>query len=251
MRLTLTTLALLLFCGQVHAQTTILFEDFETAGSARTGVTYTGPADATADIAAEDYYGVLNTGSGADITYSNIQGTDFYGAQDTDGAVGGGGPLNPVVLNWTGIDVSGFTGLNLSWFVAEDTAGDGNEDWDITTSVQLEGSFDGFATAGIDLFAIESINATIGNRAPAVDTNFDGLGDGAAITDTFTQFSAAIADGTTLDLRLTIQNLDTGDEDIAFDSFLLTGIAAVPEPSGLAFLLIFGSTIGLRRRRKP
>jgi len=246
MTLTRTSLALLLFCGQTQAQTTILFEDFETIGSARTGVTYTGPADAVADIAAGDYYGVINTGSGAGVTYSNIQGTDFYGAQDTDGALGGSGALDPVVLNWTGVDISGFDTLSLSWFVAEDTASNLAEDWDLSTSVRLEAQFDGGGF--MDLFAIESVSAVSGNQAPAVDTNFDGVGDGSPITDVFTQYATAIANGSTLDIRLTIEDLDTGDEDIAFDSLLLTG-NAVPEPAALTLLLVSGAALGLRRRQ--
>lgn len=216
---------------------TVVFEDFEDSA-----LTYTGPADSLSDGAARDYYGRTDLVSGIDITYSNLQGLKFYGAQDTDGA---GIPLNPVVLNWTGINISSFTNLQWSGFFAEDTAGDFNEDWDITTSVHVEVQIDG---GGFNrIFAIESINSTIGNRAPAVDTNFDGLGDGVAITDTFTQFSSSIANGSTLDLRISIIDLDTGDEDIAFDNILITG-DLVPEPSS-GLLSLLGAILLLRRRR--
>jgi len=216
------TLAIFSFFNvALFAQQTILFEDFENSGSSRVGVIYSTEADALADIESENYYGVLNATSGANVTYTNIQGVDFYGAQDTDNAMGGGGSLNPVVLNWSGINISGFTNLNLSWFVAEDDAADGNEDWDRSSSVRLEVQIDGGGFS--NLFAIESISATDLNQEPSVDTDFDGVGDGTVITDTFAKFNNAIENGTTLDIRLTIEDLDTGDEDIAFDNLLLTG----------------------------
>ncbi len=105
-----------------------------------------------------------------------------------------------------------------------------------------------------DIFAIESSDAAVGNRDPRVDTNFDGLGNGTPITDVFTQFSLTLADfgletGNSLDLRITIDQLDTGDEDFAIDSLRLTGVNTVPEPSSMALILLVSATTMLRRRR--
>lgn len=259
-RFALTTIALLVLCGQVHAQTTILFEDFEdsTVSYVYNDTVGQATADDFNDIAAEDYFGRFDSDDftlPADIQYTGTAGTGFFTAHDTDSATSGN--IDDIVLDWTGINIANFTDLELSWFVAEDDDGT-NEDWDITTSVRLEVQVDG---GGFNqIFGIEGASATAGNMEPRVDTlasGFDGVGDGAAITDLFTQFTSGtpgvtggIGTGNTLDIRLTIEDLDTGDEDIAFDNLLLTGITVVPEPSGVAFLIVFGSTIGLRRRRK-
>ncbi|MEO0624769.1 MAG: hypothetical protein AAFU49_17145 [Pseudomonadota bacterium] len=61
------------------------------------------------------------------------------------------------------------------------------------------------------------------NDLPRVDTNFDRTGYGDEIAATFTQFGIAIRYRGVQDLRVLIEDLYTGDEDIAFDNLLLTG----------------------------
>ena len=198
-------------------QTIILFEDFEDAT-----LTYTtNVADDLSDIANENYFGRIDSGVTVplDIAYTNVQGSGYYGAQDTDSA--NSGNIDIVTLEWTGIDISDFTALDLSFFVAEDDATDGNEDWDITSSVRLTVQVDGGGF--FPIFAIESSSGSDNNKEARVDTDFDGIGDGALITDIFTQYSSAIADGAVLDIRLTIEDLDTGDEDIAIDNIRVIG----------------------------
>ena len=116
----------------------VLFEDFEDATVAYA----TNVADDLSDIANEDYFGRIDSGVTIpiDIVYTNAQGAGYYGAQDTDSA--NSGNVDIVTLDWTGINISGFTALNLSWYVAEDDDGI-NEDWDITTSVRLTAQIDG------------------------------------------------------------------------------------------------------------
>ena len=231
-----------LFLIGVASAATITFEDFEDAT-----VTYTtNVADDLSDIANRDYYGRIAPDTSTppgDVSYTLPLGNGYFGLQDSDGATVG---ANPVILNWTGINISSFTNLMWSGFFAEDDAADTNEDWDQTTSVRVDAQIDGggFNT----IFAIESVDAGLGNRAPAVDTNFDGVGDGAAITDAFTQYSAALGNGTTLDLRITIQDLDTGDEDIAIDNILISG-DPIPEPSSALLVLLGVAGYFVRRRR--
>ncbi len=208
----------------------ILFEDFEDAA-----ITYTpAPADSLADIGNNDYYGRISFASlPGNVSYANQQGSAFYGAQDMDGALPT--PTTSVQLNWTGINIASFTNLDLSWFVAEDDDGT-NQDWDSTDSVRLSVQIDGGGFT--DVFAIEAEENPPGdqlNNAPRVDTNFDGIGDGVEITNVFTQFNTGISDGNTLDIRLTIDQLNGGDEDIAFDNLLLQGDVANNPPSLLSF----------------
>ena len=250
MKSLLPALLLLSLVGSVQADT-ILLEDFEDST-----LTYTvSVPDDVDELGTRDYFGRLHdvdTGlPPVDVSYSNRQGQGFYGVQDTDGT--SSGDIDDITLDWTGIDISNHENLNLSWFVAEDDATDGNEDWDTTSSFRILAQIDGGGF--FDVFALESELGTDGNETNElvrVDTDFDGTGDGAEITDTFTQFNAALANGSTLDIRVEIQDLDTGDEDIAFDNLWLQGDfvgTAVPEPSTFAFLLFGGLGLGLRRRR--
>ncbi len=214
----------------VGAPVTLLFEDFEDAI-----LTYTPtPADSLTDLAVNNYFGrIAFSALSANVVYSNQQGTSFYGAQDMDNAQPTA--TASVVLNWTGINIAGFTNLDLSWFVAEDDDG-ALEDWDSTDSVRLAIQIDGGGFN--DIFAIEAEEFPIGdqiNNAPRVDTDFDGIGDGTEITDVFTQFSSAIADGSTLDIRLTIEQLNAADEDIGFDNLLLIGDPVDVPPALLSF----------------
>lgn len=255
MRLTL--LALMAAAMSLPAQAdTILLEDFEDAVFTYT----TSVADDLTDIANRDYFGRIAPDTSTppvDVSYSNPQGSGYYGVQDTDSA--NSGDIDDITLDWTGINVSNFENLQLSWFVAEDDATDGNEDWDISTSFRILVQHDGGGY--VQIFGIESENVAdfnnpVGgdqtNEAPRVDTDFNGVGDGAVITDTFTQYLQSLANATTLDLRVEFEDFDTGDEDLAFDNFLLTGdmISAVPEPGSFAFLLVGGAFLGCRRRKR-
>ena len=213
---------------------TAIFEDFEDAA-----ITYVAtPVDDLSDVGNRDYYGRI-TDAASPSTLSNVQGLSYYSAEDTDGATN---PTSTITLDWAGVNISGLTGLEFSGFFAEDDDGS-NQDWDADTSLLVQYQIDGGGF--VNLFAIEAVAGT--NTEPAEDTNFDGLGDGASITDTFSQFTKTIAGtGNSLDLRLTMSNLGAGDEDIAFDNITVTG---VPEPSSFALLGLAGLATMLRRRR--
>lgn len=199
-----------------------IFEDFEDAT-----ITYTvSVSDDLTDISNKDYFGRISPGTAvppATVEYTNEQGTGYYGAQDTDGA--NSGDIQIIELNWTGVDITGYTNLMFSIYVAEDDDG-ANQDWDPTSSLRVEVQIDGNGYNPI--FAVESDSPTSTTGTPKEDTNFDGLGNGAEITDAFTQYSKSIGTGLTLDLRITVQDLDTGDEDIAIDNVSVSGTAPLP-----------------------
>lgn len=196
---------------------------------------------------AGDFYGIVGIGGisvGGFYQINNVQGSGFFAAMDTDAE-----PPNTdtVVLTWSGISVGGMSNIEFGGFFGEDDDGTA-QDWDSNSSVLVEASIDGGGF--VNVFAIEAEAGSNFNTVPRVDTDFDGVGDGTEITDSLTQFTSAIAGvGNLLDLRLTISNLNAGDEDIAFDNITISA-TAVPEPSSLAVLAICGSLALRRRQRK-
>lgn len=172
---------------------------------------------------AEDYFTLTDgTTIGGAMNYGGATGS-FFAAHDIDGAPC---TTSPSTMTFTGINISGCTGLSMSVDLAEDDDG-ANQDWDSGDFVHFEVSIDGGAYAPV--IWVEN-DGTGFNAEPLIDTDFDGNGDGAAITSTFQTFSNAIAGtGNSLDLRITFA-LDAGDEDIAIDNIIIsgTGCSAVP-----------------------
>ncbi|MGF1514363.1 MAG: ExeM/NucH family extracellular endonuclease, partial [Elainellaceae cyanobacterium] len=147
---------------------------------------------------------------------TGADGSFYFAAQDIDGE----GAAPEQTLSFSGIDITNLTNLSVSALFAEDDSSDGNEDWDAPDFVKVEYQIDGGGFSNV--LAIENDGATF-NTAPFIDTDFDGVGDGAEITATFVAFSNAIAGtGSSLDLRFTF-DLDSGDEDIAVDAIQVTG----------------------------
>lgn len=212
---------LLLIFGAMatYAQVTVLDEPFDDEAQ----FTATPALESAGETA--DYYR-LTDGSDIIPSFVGFSG-DFFAAQDTDGVTDAG--TTQIVLEWNDLAITGLSNLQLSVVVAEDDSSDGNEDWDANSAVIFEYQIDdgGFQ----NLLAFEAVAGT--NTEPAQDTTFDGLGDGAVLTETPTTFMASIAgEGASLDLRVTIGVLDAGDEDVAFDDVLVTanGMPIIVDP---------------------
>jgi hypothetical protein len=218
----LITLLIILASTQLGRAADVWSLTFESAG----GYTTT-PSSVTQETT--DYFGRLQE-SEISASFTNDQGTYFFAAQDIDGVVEA--PSLPVYLNVDDADISGYTGLSFSVYLAEDDDS-ANQDWDSADSVRFYYDID---NTGIwkRLIWVESSGTT--NTEPAIDTDFDGVGDGTAISAAFTQFSASISGtGSVIDIRVSLA-LNSGDEDIALDNLLITGTAAggVADPSGFS-----------------
>ena len=206
-------------------QTKITELTFETAGGYTTSIPEF--TDGT-----RDYF--LRT-DGSDITgeaWINTQGSYYFAAQDIDGA----GASLPVTLLINNINISGYTSLEFRVHLAE--ADDGaNQDWDNPTTgvddyVHISYDIDNSSSFN-NLLWIEP-NGTGINNEPSIDTDFDGTGDGTAITDTFTQFTENITGtGSLLDIEIEF-SLNAGDEDIAIDNIEIWGIPA-PCPTSVTW----------------
>lgn len=195
----------------------IFFEDFETDGL---GSRYTLDRNEFSDGAGDFLTRTDGSNIGAFYEITGESGDFHYAAMDLDGEGGTGS----TVMTFTGIDISGFENLSFSGLFAEDDDGD-NQDWDADSALFVSAAIDGGAF--VNLLSFQAAGDT--NTEPALDTNFDGLGDGTALSSVFETFSAAISGtGSTLDLRIDIQNLDAGDEDISFDALEITGDSTQP-----------------------
>ncbi|MFK7881176.1 ExeM/NucH family extracellular endonuclease [Roseobacter sp.] len=193
---------------------TILTESFETDGN---GTRYTTSVPEFSDGFGDFFTRTDGSNIGSFYEVTGADGDFFFGAQDIDGE----GAASLQTLNFNGLDIAGLQDLTFSALVAEDDDGT-NQDWDLSDSVRVEYQIDGGGFQ--NLLAIESVpNGSAFNAPPAVDTDFDGDGDGLEITSTFQRLTATIAGaGTLLDLRITF-DLDSGDEDIALDDIQIVG----------------------------
>lgn len=241
--LAIASTGLLAAAGTAQATTTLLFEDFEDAT-----VGYTTSVAEFTDGSGDFFIRTDGSDHGAFVSYTGVQGSSYFAGMDLDGE----GATLPLTLDFSGININGFANLEFSSLIAEDDDGT-NEDWDVADFVHIDYRIDNGGYQNLLWF--ESIpDGDSFNAVPAVDTDFDGDGDGTQLTDTFSLFTAAIAGtGNLLDLRITF-DLDSGDEDIAFDNITVTGTGAqtvVPLPAA-AWLLGLGLAgyLGLGRARK-
>ena len=196
----------------------IYTEGFETDGN---GTRYTTSVPDFSDGFYDFFTRTDGSNVGPDYVVSGTSGAYMFAAQDTNGD----GQPTTLTLQIDNIDIVGVTDLGFSGLFAEDDDG-ANQDWDENALVYVEARIDDGAWVKILQFA--SQGAT--NTEPGLDTDFDGVADGPALTSAFTEFSAAIAGtGAELDLRITIENLESGDEDIAFDDLTVTGTPGATE----------------------
>ena len=158
----------------------ILFEDFD---DATIGYTSTLGDPGVSDLD-QSYFGRVGGAGGltvgSDINFTNTSG-GYFGANRTAGEPG----IGTGAINWTGINIANFNNLTFSGLFAED---DDNsmETWDPNSEVRVRARIDGGSF--FDVFGIQSSSNGSSETTPRVDTNLDGLGEGAEITDTFTQF---------------------------------------------------------------
>lgn len=228
-----------------NAEIVLLFEDFED-----TTVDYT-LSNAESSDGTGDFFGrVPDISFGTFVEYGNIQGSGYFAAMDIDASGQVGDPEIPdgnATITWSGIDISGAPLLQFSGFFAEDDDGT-SEDWDADTSLIVQVQIDNGGFVDVLSFQAEEPGGDTTNNRPLLDTDFDGVGDGAELTSSFSEFTAAIAGtGNTLDLRLQLTAFDAGDEDIAFDNIT---ISAIPEPTSAIALAVLGTGVLVRRRRR-
>ncbi len=207
--------AFLLFGALGWGQTQIYVLDFETSGGYTTSM-----SERTDD--GSDYF-TRTDGSDISGTYNNPIGTYFFAAQDLDAD----DMSSPATLTIDDINIAGYTNLELRVYLAEDDASDGDEDWDDSDYLHIDYDIDNSGTFTNGIW-VENDGSTY-NSAPFIDSDYDGVGDGAEITDTFTQFTKSITGtGSTIDIKITFGGLTSSDEDIAIDHIEIYGESSGP-----------------------
>lgn len=204
----------------VYSQSVIYSYSFEDNGANDYTTSITEFSDGYYDF----FTSTFNNAIGSNYGVTGQDGDHYFAAQDTDEA-GDGGSSDPLTLTFT-IDISGYSNLGLKILVAEDDYDDPK--WDSDDSVHIDYTIDeGTSTP---LIWIESEGDSGTNAETRIDSDFDGVGDGAAITEAFMELQQSITGtGSTLVLTITYSNLHFGSEDLAIDNIrIFEGFSASP-----------------------
>lgn len=235
----------------------LIFEDFEDATVGYTLFSISHNFSLNEDISesmSENYFGRINyntnlsAASRTEFRLSDFGGTSFFGAHDYDGISSLRAPddgdtttdeaTRLASVNWSNIAVNQNAEITVSSLIAEANSGNNEEDWDFNpndTQVRFEYSFNNTNWFPIFYIVAEDNSAGDGsNSRPLLDSNGDGIGDSPAveIDETFRQYSGTFTTGsnTSVSIRIYIQHLTAGDEDIAFDNFTVTQAVANNPP---------------------
>ncbi|WP_178990723.1 T9SS type A sorting domain-containing protein [Winogradskyella schleiferi] len=210
----------LMFGAFSFAQSSLFQDSFESGAPDASGTMSEMCTDGTGD-----FFTVTDgTNIASFYEVTGADGTFWLAAQDTDGTPECNSGIQ--TLEYDDIDISSGTNMTLAFIAAEDDDGS-NQDWDANTLVYFEIDVNNSGSY-TKIFQFAAAGAT--NTEPGVDSNFDGLVDGTLLTNIFQEFTAAIPNGNTLDLKITFENLDAGDEDISIDNIrVIDGFVTSPE----------------------
>ncbi|SHI98311.1 T9SS type A sorting domain-containing protein [Flavobacterium terrae] len=159
--------------------------------------------------------------------YQLGEGSKFWAGENHDDISGA-----PVAgteeqqIDWTGINISGKTGLVFKGlFAANNTSaafetqalGDTHSDY-IIVEYRIDG---GSYMPLLSFYGNNDIASGTNNRSLALDTDANNIGDGTTLTTSFQQFENSIpGTGTTLDLRIR-SNSNSSNEEWAMDNLRL------------------------------
>lgn len=174
-----------------------------------------------------DYFGIAGDSSEDFGTDAVPSGLKLY--EDADGAyltgqdMDGEGASLPISAEWSGIDITGLSDLTFRGSFAEyfDDPGD----IDANDYLRVEARIDNGEWQTVLAFVGSEFSSGSYNGNFRQDSDLNGSGDGAALTDAFQEFSAGIeGSGSVLDLRFSA-SIDAGDEDFAADNFSIIGMS--------------------------
>ena len=246
------------FIGLNAQSQQLIFEDFEDVTVGYTLFSISQNISLNEDISesmTQNYFGRINHGvnfnaaTRTEFGFSGFQGLSFFGAHDYDGIASLRAPDDGDIttdeatrlasINWANISVNQNAEITVSSLIAEGNSGNNEEDWDFNpndTQVRFEYSFNNTNWLPIFYIVAEDNSAGPGfNSRPLLDSNGDGIADSPAveIDETFRNFEGTFNTGsnTSVSIRIYIQHLTAGDEDVAFDDFTVTQAVANNPPT--------------------
>ncbi|WP_430406706.1 T9SS type A sorting domain-containing protein [Fluviicola sp.] len=225
-KITLSILMVFLSIFYGYSQIQFWSDNFEDAGAPSSGartpsVNFSCGSPASSYFFRSDLAGItLISGS-----YSSFEGSKFWAGEDIDfGPTCTNGAISPgQQVTWSGINISGKTGLSFKGFFAANSSFATNWEGSSFAANQdyliVEYSIDGGAwNKAIAFYA----SATGQSQTLKLETTGDLIGDGADLTYAFAEFTAnLIGTGTTLDLRMNAFSNNSSTEELAIDNFRL------------------------------
>ncbi len=153
------------------------------------------------------------TTNGFDQTFSNIQDSNYWRAEDLNACI-----TNPDVINWTGMDITGRTDLLFTGFFGANALFLGGA-FNADDFIRVEADIDGGGFSTILEFQGDEKSGAGSNGDLRQDTDSNGVGDGVLLIEALASFCANISGtGTALSVRITA-SVNSGSEEIAFDHF--------------------------------
>ncbi len=221
-----------------HAQTQFWSDNFE-SGSPSSGTRTPEESGGVGGPPNTAYFRLTDgTTVNQAVSFTGKEGTFYWAGEDhnavgtgfsSDGAVSSN-PLNELSLTWTGIDISGKTGLSFKGLFAANST---NEPWDNTQScisgvgatntdyIIVQYRIDGGPYVDLIRFFNRGSASGPGDKYLFEDIDGDGCGDGPQLTNVFSEFTKTIpATGTTLDLKLNVYS-EGNNEEWGIDNFRL------------------------------
>lgn len=215
------TLLLTVICGFTSfGQTTVFAESFETGNA--------GTPSETCNDGFDFFTRAKNDGTelGASYEVSGQDGDYIFAAMDTDGAPC---TMATQTLFFDNVNIATYSNLTLAILLAEDQPSDGKFDWDGGDLFYIEVDYDNSGTFTKVLQFGTTATTGFNISAPMQDTDLDGIGDGTALSATFSEFTTSLGTGNVVDIRLVFDKLGSGDEDIAIDNIrIIDGFVAEP-----------------------
>ncbi|MEO8235637.1 MAG: SprB repeat-containing protein, partial [Flavobacterium sp.] len=239
------TFAMLLcfFCIGLNAQTQFWSDTFEDAGAPSSGTRTVSNGEFSCGGPPSTSYFKRTDPSGISIQnspfiYSAFQGSKFFAGEDIDknSTCTNGAVATSQQVTWT-VSIAGKSGLSFKGLLAASNLGAWQGlDWETSGPNQqdfvvVEYRIDGGAwTKTVAFYSTIPAGNPTSNPTLNLDTNGDKVGDGAALTYTFTEYSATIpGTGTTMDIRLNCF-ANGGNQEFAFDNFRLFETPACTAP---------------------
>lgn len=247
MKKTITILsALCITFSHLQAQTAFWTDNFETGSPTGTGGTRTPEVSGGIGTPYTSYF-VLATGSNISqsVPFTSVQGSNYWAGEDhnvtgtgwtSDGAPTNS-PLNELSITWTGINITGKTNLSFKGLFAANST---SQPWD-----NMNACLSGVATTNTDYIVLQyridggSYTNLICfyNRGSATngtdkylyeDTDNNGCGEGAQLTNAFSEFTKNITGtGSLLDLQLLVYS-EGANEEWGVDNFRILSSTPLP-----------------------